>query len=331
MTRRPRLRRLRRLLRPLKRAATGPGGVLLGLALRASGRKLGLALVYHRVGDPAGDPARELVPAQSTTSLREQLAMLVRWYRVVPAAELAERAARRRRFERFCVAITFDDDWAGHADVSLPLLAEAGVSATFFLSGATLERPYSFWYERVQDAFDRGVAELVFEGAGGIHDVGAKVEAMPPAERRKHVAQLDELLGPPSGGLRADAVRRMSEAGHEIGFHTRSHDTLTTLDGTELHAAMSDGRDELEALSGRPLDAIAYPSGQAGQAVFAAARDAGFKRGYTTQPDPIGTGGDPLMLGRVDGALHSAASLHLALGRALLRKPRTRASSPAAP
>ena len=39
MTRRPRLRRLRRLLRPLKRAATGPGGVLLGLALRASGRK----------------------------------------------------------------------------------------------------------------------------------------------------------------------------------------------------------------------------------------------------------------------------------------------------
>jgi peptidoglycan/xylan/chitin deacetylase (PgdA/CDA1 family) len=327
MTPRPGVRRLRRRLRPLKRAAIGPAGVLLGLALRASGRKLGIAIVYHRVGHRPGDPARELVPAQSTASLREQLAMLMRWYRVVPASELEERVARRWRFDRFCVAITFDDDWAGHSEVSLPLLAEAGVTATFFLSGATLERPYGFWYERVQEAFDRGLAERVFGDHADIHAVGATVEALPSAERHRLVARIDGLLGPPSGGLRADAVRRMSEAGHEIGFHTLTHDTLTTLGEAELHAAMRDGRGELEAISGRPIDAIAYPSGKAGEEVFAAARDAGFKRGYTTQPDPICPGGAPLMQGRLDGALHSAASLHLALGRALLRKSRTRASS----
>ena len=299
MTRRPRLRRLRRLLRPLKRAAIAPGGVVLGLALRASSRKLGLALVYHRVGDPAGDPARELVPAQSTASLREQLALLVRWYRVVPAAELAERAARRRRFERFCVAITFDDDWAGHAEVSLPLLAEAGVTATFFLSGATLERPYSFWYERVQEAFDRRVAELVFGGSGDIHEVGAKVQAMPPAERRRHVAQLDELLGPPSGGLRGDAVRRMSEAGHEIGFHTRQHYLLSTLDDEALRAAMDYGREPLEAVVRRPLTLIGYPHGKADSRVAEAARAAGYELGFTASNTPVGPTSEALMLGRV--------------------------------
>lgn len=330
MTRPPLVRRLRRLLRPLKRMAMRPGAIALGLALRATGRPLGVALVYHRVGDPAGDPERELVPAQSTASLREQLRMLTRWYRVVTAAELEQRAAERGRFERFPVAITFDDDWAGHHDISLPLLAEAGVSATFFLSGATLERPYGFWYERVQESFDRGVAAREFGAGAEVHEVGARVESLPRAERHALVAQLDDLLGPPQGGLRAGAVRRMSEAGHEIGFHTRTHDTLTTLDPGELESALRDGREELEALAGRALEAIAYPSGKADDVVLAAARDAGFRRGYTTQPEPIGQGADPLAYGRVDAALQTADGLHLALGRTLLRRPRTRASRPAA-
>jgi peptidoglycan/xylan/chitin deacetylase (PgdA/CDA1 family) len=150
---------------------------------------------------------------------------------------------------------------------------------------------------------------------------------MPRAERAALVQRLDALLDPPRGGLRTDAVRKIAEAGHEIGFHTLTHDTLTTLSDSELRTAMHNGRAELEAASGRGIEAIAYPSGEAGQKVFAAAREAGYKRGYTTQPDPIGPGGDPLMQGRLDGALHSADSLHLALGRALLRKPRTRASS----
>jgi peptidoglycan/xylan/chitin deacetylase (PgdA/CDA1 family) len=283
--------------------------------------------MYHRVGDPAGDPARELVPTQSTQSLREQLAMLRRWYEVVPAVELEGRAAARRRFQRFPVAITFDDDWAEHHDVALPLLADAGVKATFFLSGATLEAPYGFWYERLQEAFDRGVAEAAFGEGAEILEVGERTTLMPPSERAALIKRLDALLDPPSGGLRADAVRKIAGAGHEIGFHTLTHDTLTTLSDGELRTAMHDGLTELEAAAGVEIEAIAYPSGQADQNVFAAAREAGFKRGYTTQPDPIGARGDPLMQGRLDGALHSADSLHLALGRALLRKPRTRASS----
>ncbi len=329
MTRRPLVRRLRRLLRPVKRMAVGPGAVLLGLLLRASGRRLGLVLVYHRVGDPPGDPSRELVPAQSTASLREQLRMLSRFYRVVPAAELERRAAERRRFERFCVAITFDDDWAGHHDVSLPLLAEAGMTATFFLSGATLEKPSGFWYERVQDAFDRGLAARAFGDGAEVHAVGARVEALPRAERHALVAELDELLGPPQGGLRAGAVRSIRRAGHEIGFHTLTHDTLTTLGPHELETALEDGREQLETVTGAALEAIAYPSGRADDAVLAAVREAGFKRGYTTQPEPVGPGSDPLALGRVDAALQTATKLHLALGRTLLRRPRTRASTPA--
>ena len=321
--------RLRRCLRPVKRASIGPGGMLLGLVLRASGRRLGLALVYHRVGDPAGDPERELVPAQSVASLRAQLAMLRRWYTVVPAAELEQRAAARRRFERFCVAITFDDDWAGHHDVTLPLLGEAGVTATFFLSGATLERPFGFWYERVQEAFDRGLAARAFGEGAEVHAVGARVESLSRNERRATVEQLDELLGPPAGGLRAAAVRRMSDAGHEIGFHTRTHDTLTTLDMTELGAALREGRADLEEAAGAPLEAIAYPSGRVDDVVASAARDAGFRRGYTTQPEPVRPGEDALRLGRVDGALHTPEGLHLALGRTLLTRSRTRASTPA--
>jgi peptidoglycan/xylan/chitin deacetylase (PgdA/CDA1 family) len=164
----------------------------------------------------------------------------------------------------------------------------------------------------------------VFGAGAELHPTAARIEAMPAAERRALVVRLEELLStPPSGGLPASAVRALRDAGHEIGFHTRTHDTLTTLGKDELRAALSEGRAELEQITGTALEAIAYPSGRTSEAVFAAAAEAGFKRGYTTLPDPVGPGGDPLRMGRVDPALHTAGSLHAALNRALLRKPRT--------
>ncbi|HEY8584756.1 MAG TPA: hypothetical protein VIL49_17475, partial [Capillimicrobium sp.] len=93
LSRHPLLGPARRRLRPLKRAAIGPGALLLELALRCTRRRVGVALVFHRVGDPPGDPATELVPALAPGLLAAQLRALKRRYTVVPAAELAAAAA----------------------------------------------------------------------------------------------------------------------------------------------------------------------------------------------------------------------------------------------
>ena len=55
------------------------------------------------------------------------------------------------------MAITFDDDLRSHVDFAAPLLARVGATATFFLSGSSLDDPNRFWWERLQEAFDRGL------------------------------------------------------------------------------------------------------------------------------------------------------------------------------
>jgi len=323
VARRP-LTGLRRRLRPLKRLAVRPVAVALGLLLRCSGRRLGTVVVFHRVGEPAGDPARELVPALSTHLFRRQLALLRRRYAIVPAAELLIAAGARRRFQRFPVALTFDDDWSGHVRVSLALLAGAQAPATFFLNGASLDRPCQLWFDTLQAAYDRGL----LAPPGAIHAHAARIQELPATQRRAQIEELRRRLRTAGEktrldpGLRAEDIRRLAGAGHEIGFHTRAHETLTTLDDAELERALREGRGELEVAAGTALTAIAYPAGRADARVVERARAAGFSRGYSTMPQAVGQESEPLWLGRVYPWGESPARLHLALGRALASRRR---------
>ena len=52
-----------------------PLAVLMQPLMRLSARRVGLALVYHRIGDPPGDPDRELVPRAAPRSSRPSCAI----------------------------------------------------------------------------------------------------------------------------------------------------------------------------------------------------------------------------------------------------------------
>lgn len=299
------------------RFAGVPLGYLICLALRVTGLKAGLAVMYHRVGEPPGTYDFELVPNLGTRLFESQVRYLKRAFRVVPGSELYDAAAARRRGQRFPLAITFDDDDAGHARVSAPILRRHGATATFFLSGASLSAPFRFWWEVFQDAVDRGLHGNREE----IHELAFAVQTGPAAEREALIAELEEAIGPPApdAGMRAELVRELVEAGFEIGFHTRRHEYLTLLDEDALARAMSDGRDELEELAGRPLETIAYPHGGAEQREADAARKAGFRWGYTTLHMAVTPDSDPLLLGRVECSFSSNGHFALRLARALMR------------
>jgi peptidoglycan/xylan/chitin deacetylase (PgdA/CDA1 family) len=291
---------------------------LLDLLCRWSGRRTGLALVYHRVGDPESRE-HHLVAALDAELFEAQLRHLERRYRVVPASKLAGAVEARRRGQRLPVAITFDDDLPSHVRVAMPIVEKVGVPAIFFLSGRSLAAPFAFWWERLQVAFDRGLLEpdelSEWAGAGvdagarpGIRAVARGIEAM-PAERRELVAGvLLERLGsdPPDTGLRAEDVRTLADAGFEIGFHTLRHDALPQLGEEELSRAMVDGRADLDAQLSRSITMISYPHGKADRRVAQAAREAGYRFGFTTVAEPLRDDTDPLLIGRMypsDGSL----------------------------
>lgn len=288
---------------------------LNGWALRLSTSRLGVALVYHRIADLAGDSRYELVPALPTRVFQEQLHHLRTIYRIVPPSRLLQAALGRRRGDRFPVAITFDDDLLSHVEVVAPTLRRMRIPAGFFLCGASIDAPHSFWWEDLQALVDHGAAarrprlqsapevdlgRALGRVPDGIHVVAEQIEQLPPNKRDAVAAELHSHTGESRRGLSAGEIETLAGAGFEIGFHTRRHYLLSTLDDAGLRASMDDGRERLETVVGRPLTTIAYPHGKADARVAEAARTAGYDLGFTASVTAAGPGTDPLLIGRVE-------------------------------
>jgi peptidoglycan/xylan/chitin deacetylase (PgdA/CDA1 family) len=311
-------------------------GVLIK-ALRLTRRRAGVAVVYHAVGFRQGDPGRELVPPKERSRFHRELRYMRRNFRPVPAGKFATSVTARRRLERFPVCVTFDDDLSSHFEQAFRPLTEEGVPATFFVCGASLQGPRSFWWERLQRAFDGGVplrhiVDLLPPRAAkrldgqelDIHTVAAIVKGLGPVERDEVDARLLEVAGPdpPESGLRTEAISALIAGGCAIGFHTRRHDELVQLNDRELEQALFDGRDELEALMNRPVDLIAYPHGVADRRVAEAASRAGFKSGFTARRCAMTYSADPMLIGRLGADnKRSLGEFALALSVTLLVGP----------
>jgi peptidoglycan/xylan/chitin deacetylase (PgdA/CDA1 family) len=295
-------------------------------AARRSARRGAIALVYHRIAESPGDRRRELLPALSSRLFESHVRYLASHYRLVTASELPRAARERRPGTPFPVAITLDDDLRSHVDIVAPILARAGATATFFLSGASLHEPRRFWWERLQDAVDRNLdlsACPLPAGGGRIHELAATVESLPPRDLDRVDVALRDLVGddPGDAGVRAEDVRRLADAGFEIGFHTRRHYVLPLLADHELERAMHEGREEVEQAVGRRLTAIAYPHGRGDHRVAAAARAAGFEVGFTGFRAAVTPDADPLLLGRFNTDYDPLGKLAFTLARTFLATP----------
>lgn len=293
----------------------------LALMLRLSARRAGVVLVYHGLAERGGDPGGELMRPHDAAVFEAQLRYLGARYRLVPAENLQRAVKARRRGERFPVALTFDDDLVSHVRLAAPILQRVGAPATFFLCGASLDRPRAFWWQQLQRAVDKSL-HLPVEGRD-IHEVAERVESMSPEERDRVEEWLAQRLGPDPDdtGLQSEQVRELVKRGFDVGFHTLRHHRLTGLDDGALARAITEGRAELEQAAARPLTTIAYPHGKADGRVGRVGREAGFRLGFTGRCEPIVPDSDPMLLGRFEPAHGSVAALAVQLARTLLKRP----------
>lgn len=288
---------------------------------RISAECVGIVILYHRVAGTPGDPESELLPAVARAALERELAFVRRRYRVVPARDVVDAARARRRGQRVPLAITFDDDERSHVELAAPCLRSAGLPATFFLTGAGVDGVHVFWWHNLQQLWDMGRVQDVLpdfgSAAADVHSVAYRLIASAPEARAAAVAELGRAIAPDPqhACLDADTIHELSD--FDIGWHTRSHDPLTTLDPTDLATALTDGRDRLERIIGRTIDLVAYPHGAADPHVRAAAEAAGFRLGFTSRPGKVGDASDPLRLPRVEPGVAPPGRFALALERAV--------------
>lgn len=303
-------------------------------AYQLSSHRAGFAVTYHGLSSEVRDPKLEVLPTHGSALFANQVEYLSEHFRPVRASDLLGAVSARRRGEPFPVAITFDDDLTSHVEIAAPILREAGIPATFFLCGASLDRPHLFWWERLQRALDRGkgqaVSEIVHRHASGDvsggreaapTELGMIVGSLPPDVREDVSRDLGGLLGPDpeKAGIRAGQVEALASAGFKIGFHTAHHLELPTLSDDALRDELTTGRDALERIVGSRLTTIAYPHGRADSRIANAAREAGFTLGFTTRWTAVTAETDPLLVGRVDASFESVGQFALRLMRALIR------------
>jgi peptidoglycan/xylan/chitin deacetylase (PgdA/CDA1 family) len=82
--------------------------------------------------------------------------------------------------------------------------------------------------------------------------------------------------------LSRDEIRRLAEAGWELGAHTLTHPDLSRLSYEECRREIAGSKAELEAIAQAPVQTLAYPFGRYGAAAVAAAADSGLIAAVST-------------------------------------------------
>jgi peptidoglycan/xylan/chitin deacetylase (PgdA/CDA1 family) len=152
------------------------------------------------------------------------------------------------------MAVTFDDAYRSVFEIAFPILSKLGHRGTVF----------------VPSAFAGSEAPMAWPGIdqwlGGPHE--------------------PELLP-----MSWDHLRRLAEAGWEIGSHSRTHPMLTQLDDDAVARELAESRRECEEGLDRQCTSVAYPYGDHDERIVRAARAAGYETGCSLYsrhpPEPL--------------------------------------------
>lgn len=276
-------------------------------------------LAYHRVLDrlDATPGDRQLVSA-TTDQLAAQIAALRRRANVIGVDELAAACRGDALLPPRPLLITFDDGFADNYSKAMPVLAEHGCAATFFVVTRNVDRARLFWFDWVVIALVRArQSSLRLDAWHEPIDLGGgerkrrraasaflgELKTVSPGRRARVLEELAQASGVPDSADTAPEnrpmtwaeLREMSDAGMTVGSHTRSHEVLAQLEPAALAAELSRSRGDVEDRIGRPCSSVAYPFGgdehYPGSTVVAvdervrrAAEAAGYEVGFTYVP-----------------------------------------------
>jgi peptidoglycan/xylan/chitin deacetylase (PgdA/CDA1 family) len=175
------------------------------------------------------------------------------------------------------VLVTFDDGYRSVFTIGAPILAASNLPAVVFACSDPIERRCLLWFDDV----------AVREGEAAVEPWKAREYESwlgACATRTQVVEDAD-----PRAVMTVLELQTLSrQRGIEIGAHTARHPILAQAAAAAQRAEIADNRAALEAWTGRPVRAFAYPNGRPGvdydSDTLTILRDLGFDFGFTMRP-----------------------------------------------
>jgi peptidoglycan/xylan/chitin deacetylase (PgdA/CDA1 family) len=269
------------------------------IAPRGKGKGRVCIINYHRVLKTS-DPLLESEPNINT--FRWQMELLADCFNVMPLHDAVLALATQRMPPR-AVCITFDDGYRSTHDFALPILREFNLPATVFVTSGYADGSI-MWNDRIIEAVQHwptGQFDLREFGLGiyslenlsdrklAIDRLTKALKYLPPKARLDLTQKLEHLVGDGLAHglmLTQEMLVNLSQQGIEIGGHTISHPILTSLEDESARYEIAVCKEQLEAITGKPVRLFAYPNGKAGldfdERHVQMAKEAGFTAAFTT-------------------------------------------------
>ena len=201
------------------------------------------------------------------------------------------------------VLITFDDGYFSN-HLSLPILNEYKVPATYFISANHIIRNKSFWWDvvyRERIKRNSSVEQIINESR--------QLKLKKNQEIEQYIIENfgEKALNPICDIDRPFTPSELLTFSKDplvfIGNHTANHAILTNYSNSEIRSEIAIAQDEIFNLTGINPNFISYPNGNFSQEILTVSKEMGFKLGITINPGknylPISfEGNNPLILNR---------------------------------
>lgn len=282
----------------------------IATALRRRSTNELLVLAYHRVL-PAESETEYPFDIDLVSANPEQFDWQMSWiseqFTPMAMTEIVDCLENRRSLPSGAVAVTFDDGFMDNYTHAYPVLRSRNIPACIFLSTDYVGKNRPYWFEAIAQVLMSAPVRSIRlpaiqeplprsdEHSRRREDVRlalSELKRLPDDLRRLNMDVLepqvrglsDVRVGFGAQAMDWSQVRDMHRSGIEFGSHGASHAVLSRLNDADLARELRESRAEIERATGAPVTAIAYPVGGAasiGDRVVTAARDAGYRLGFT--------------------------------------------------
>ena len=263
----------------LKTALLGMGCYSALRAIRPS-RVLGV-LRYHSICGPEGHNYADPSICISPSAFERHVRYLASNYRVLPLPEAVAALRAHKSLPANAVAVTFDDGYADNLWAAR-LLAQYGLTGTFFLTAGCIGGEWPFWPAEVRlliSAIPNPNLRLTLEGTTlelplrgpqdretAIHRVTRlfKSHPIPVRERlREEVRAQAGIARVPSVMLTWEDAVEMHRLGMTIGAHTLTHANLPSAGLEDATVEIVASKERIERALDTTVTMFAYPNGGA--------------------------------------------------------------------